>query len=173
MMTTLASDWLRHFILFLCNSEHYLMKLNWQEVRTQFPLKSLCFSGRSANKGGWYSDTIYIHVNMYRISGIFGVGLIFAEFAASLKSPKIDTAKIKPYYTSSLRILEIAKIGLSENLAHLPSVIFAKIFRGEKFPIYGILQVTIDFQNLMQNIMQITIKHTMNIGGITNLMESK
>ena len=74
----------------------------------------------------------------YRISGIFRVGLIFAEFATSLKSPKIDTAKNKPYYTSSLRVLEIAKIGLNENLTHLPSVIFAKISRREKFQIYGI-----------------------------------
>ena len=74
----------------------------------------------------------------YRISGIFRVGLIFAEFAASLKSPTIDTAKNKPYYTSSLTVLEIAKIGLSENLTHLPSVIFAKISRREKSPIYGI-----------------------------------
>ena len=39
----------------------------------------------------------------YRISGIFHVGLIFAEFATSLKFPKIDTVKNKPYYTSSLR----------------------------------------------------------------------
>ena len=73
----------------------------------------------------------------YRISGIFRVGLFFAEFATSLKSPKMDTAKNKPYYASSLRVLEIAKIGLGENLTHLPSVIFAKISRREKFPIYG------------------------------------
>ena len=65
------------------------------------------------------------------------MSLIFAEFATSLKSPKIDTAKNKPYYTSSLRVLEIAKIGLSENLTHLQSVIFAKFSRREKFPIYG------------------------------------
>ena len=38
---------------------------------------------------------------------------------------------------SSLRVLEIAKIGLSENLTHLPSVVFAKISRRETFPIYG------------------------------------
>ena len=43
------------------------------------------------------------------------MGLIFAEFATSLKSPKIDTEKNKPYDTSLLRVLEIAKIGLSEN----------------------------------------------------------
>ena len=76
----------------------------------------------------------------YRISGNFRVGLIFAELATSLKSPEIDKAKNKPYYTSSLIVLEIAKIGLSENLTHLPMVIFAKISRHEKFPIYGISQ---------------------------------
>ena len=64
------------------------------------------------------------------------MGLIFAEFATSQKSPKIYTANKKPYYTSSLRVFEIAKIGLSESLTHLPSVIFAKISRREKFPIY-------------------------------------
>ena len=73
----------------------------------------------------------------YRISGIFRLGLIFVEFATSLKLPKIDTAKNKPYYTSSLRVLEIAKIRLSENLAHLPSVVFAKISRRKIFQIYG------------------------------------
>ena len=41
----------------------------------------------------------------YRISGIFRVGLIFAEFTTSLKSPKIDTAKNKPYFMSLLRAL--------------------------------------------------------------------
>ena len=80
----------------------------------------------------------FSRVPYYRISEIFRVGLIFAKFATSLKSPKLDTAKNKPYYKSSLKVLEIAKIGLSENLTHLPSVIFAKISRREKFPIYGI-----------------------------------
>ena len=70
--------------------------------------------------------------------GNFRVGLIFAQFATSLKSPKIDTAKNKPYCTSALRVLEIVKIGLNENLTHLPIVVVAKISRCEKFPIYGI-----------------------------------
>ena len=65
------------------------------------------------------------------------MGLIFTEFATSLKSLKKDTAKKKRYYTSLLRVIEIAKIGLSENLTHLPCVVFAKISRHEKFPIYG------------------------------------
>ena len=70
----------------------------------------------------------------YRISGIFCVGLIFAKFATFLKSPKLDTAKNKPYryYTSTLRVLEIAKIGLGENLTHIQSVIFDKNSRREK-----------------------------------------
>ena len=71
----------------------------------------------------------------HRISEIFCVGLIFVEFQTFLKLPKIDTAKNKPYYTSSLRVLEVVKIGLSENLTHLPSGIYAKISLREKFPI--------------------------------------
>ena len=74
---------------------------------------------------------------MYCISGIFRVGLILAEFAISLKSPKIGTVKNKPYYTSSMRVLEIATIGLSENLTYPTICIFAKISRCEKFSIYG------------------------------------
>ena len=69
------------------------------------------------------------------------MGLIFAEFATSLKWPKKDTAKNKPYYTSSLIVLEIAKIELSEKLTHLPSIIFAKISIREKFPIYSIITI--------------------------------
>ena len=75
------------------------------------------------------------------------MGLIFAEFATSPKSPKIDAAKNKPYYTSSWWVLEIAKIWLSENLTHLPSVIFAKISRRIKFPIYRMLSL-IDIHSL-------------------------
>ena len=70
----------------------------------------------------------------YRILGIFRGGLIFAEFATSLKLPKYDAPKNKPY-CSALRVLEIAKIGHSEHLTHLPSGIFAKISRHEKIPI--------------------------------------
>ena len=92
----------------------------------------------------------HVKYNMvYHISWIFRAGLIFAEFATSLKSPKIDTAKNKPSYTSSLRVLEIAKIGLSENLTHLPSGIFAKISQREQFPIYGMwLVLLLFFQDL-------------------------
>ena len=62
------------------------------------------------------------------------MGLLFAEFGTSLKSPKIDTAKNRLYYMSSLRVLEIAKIWLSENLTHLASVFFRKNFPTRKIP---------------------------------------
>ena len=45
-MAALASDWLRHFRLLLWN--HWTeFKETWQEARSQCPLPSLCFSGRS------------------------------------------------------------------------------------------------------------------------------
>ena len=45
-MAALASDWLRHFWLLLWN--HWTeFNETWQEARSQHPLPSLCFSGRS------------------------------------------------------------------------------------------------------------------------------
>ena len=50
-MATLASDWLRHFRLLLWNR---WMEFNetWQEARSQRPLPSLCYSGRSEKQDG-------------------------------------------------------------------------------------------------------------------------
>ena len=50
-MAALASDWLRHFWLLLWNR---LTEFNetWQEARSQRPLPSLCFSGRSEKQDG-------------------------------------------------------------------------------------------------------------------------
>ena len=45
-MAALASDWLRHFRLLLWNSWTEFNE-TWQEARSQCPLPSLCFSGRS------------------------------------------------------------------------------------------------------------------------------
>ena len=49
---------------------------------------------------GWITNTqriiLYKHVASWDSIRIFRVGLIFAEFATCLKSPKIDTAKNKP-----------------------------------------------------------------------------
>ena len=59
-MATLASDWLRHFRLLLWN--HWTeFNETWQEARSQCPLLSLCFSGRSENQdcrpGLWLAET--------------------------------------------------------------------------------------------------------------------
>ena len=59
-MAALASDWLRHFPLLLWNR---WMEFNatWQEARSQCPLPSLCFSGRSKKQDGgpglWLAET--------------------------------------------------------------------------------------------------------------------
>ena len=45
-MAALASDWLRHFRLLLWNRWKEFNE-TWQEARSQRPLPSLCFSGRS------------------------------------------------------------------------------------------------------------------------------
>ena len=48
-MAAPASDWLRHFQLFLWN-QWTEFKETWQKARSQRPLPSLCFSGRSKKK---------------------------------------------------------------------------------------------------------------------------
>ena len=59
-MATLASDWLRHFRLLLWNRWKEFNK-TWQEARSQRPLPSLCFSGRSEKQDGrpglWLAET--------------------------------------------------------------------------------------------------------------------
>ena len=50
-MAALVSDWLRHFWLLLWNCWTEFNK-TWQEERSQRPLPSLCFSGRSVKKIG-------------------------------------------------------------------------------------------------------------------------
>ena len=59
-MAALASDWLRHFRLLLWNCWTELNE-TWREARSQRPLPSLCFSGRSEKKDGrpglWLAET--------------------------------------------------------------------------------------------------------------------
>ena len=59
-MAALASDWLRHFRLLLWN-RWIDFKETWQEARSQHPLPSLCFSGRSEKQDGrpglWLAET--------------------------------------------------------------------------------------------------------------------
>ena len=59
-MAALASDWLRHFRLLRWN--HWTeFNETWQEARSQCPLPSLCFSGRSEKQDGrpglWLAET--------------------------------------------------------------------------------------------------------------------
>ena len=59
-MAALASDWLRHFRLLLWN--HWTeFNETWQEARSQRPLPSLCFLGRSEKQDGrpglWLAET--------------------------------------------------------------------------------------------------------------------
>ena len=59
-MAALASDWLRHFRLLLWNRWTEFNE-TWQEARSQHPLPSLCFSGRSEKQDGrpglWLAET--------------------------------------------------------------------------------------------------------------------
>ena len=59
-MAALASDWLRHFRLLLWNRWTEFNK-TWQEARSQCPLPTLCFSGRSEKQDGrpglWLAET--------------------------------------------------------------------------------------------------------------------
>ena len=59
-MAALASDWLRHFRLLLWNPRTEFNE-TWQEARSQRPLPSLCFSGRSEKQDGrpglWLAET--------------------------------------------------------------------------------------------------------------------
>ena len=59
-MAALASDWLRHFRLLLWNRWTEFNQ-TWQEAKSQRPLPSLCFSGRSEKQDGrpslWLAET--------------------------------------------------------------------------------------------------------------------
>ena len=59
-MAALAPDWLRHFQLIIWNHWTEFNK-TWQEARSQRPLPSLCFSGRSEKQDGhlglWLAET--------------------------------------------------------------------------------------------------------------------
>ena len=59
-MAALASDWPRHFRLLLWNRWTEFNE-TWQEARSQGPLPTLCFSGRSEKKDGhpglWLAET--------------------------------------------------------------------------------------------------------------------
>ena len=71
-MAAPASDWLRHFWLLLWNRWTEVDE-TWQEARSQHPLPSLCFSGRSEKQDGhpcfWLAET-FSTSPLKRLNGI-------------------------------------------------------------------------------------------------------
>ena len=71
-MAALASDWLRHFRLLFWNCGAELNE-TWQEARSQRPLSSLCFSGRSEKQDGrpglWLAES-YSTSSLKPLNGI-------------------------------------------------------------------------------------------------------
>ena len=61
-MAAWASDWLRHFRILLLNRWKEFNE-TWQKARSQRPLPSLCFSGRSEKQDGhpglWLAETFF------------------------------------------------------------------------------------------------------------------
>ena len=71
-MAAPASDWLRHFRLLLWNRWTEFNE-TWQEARSQRPLQSLCFSGRSEKQDGrpglWLAE-IFSTCSLKPLNGI-------------------------------------------------------------------------------------------------------
>ena len=94
-MAALASDWLRHFRLLLWNR---WTKFNetWQEARSQHPLPSLCFSGRSEKQDGrpglWLAET-FLTFPLKPLNGI----------QRNLKGSKISTSSTKFVFFGPIR----------------------------------------------------------------------
>ena len=67
-MAALASDWLRHFRLLLWNRWTEFNE-TWQEARSQRPLPSLCFLGRSEKQDGrpglWLAETRHFRLLLW------------------------------------------------------------------------------------------------------------
>ena len=93
-MAALASDWLRHFRLLLWN--HWTeFNETWQEARSQRPLPSLCFSGRSEKQesrpGLWLAET-FLTSPLKPLNGI----------QRNLTGSKISTSSTKFVFRSVL-----------------------------------------------------------------------
>ena len=81
-MAALASDWLRHFRLLLwhcwtaCNE-------TWQEERSQRPLPSLCFSGRSQKQDGRPGQSVKKVAYCTQLHDMWPFGPLVLNFAAT------------------------------------------------------------------------------------------
>ena len=94
-MAALASDWLRHFGLFLWN--HWTeFNETWQEARFQRPLPGLWFSGRSEKQDGrpclWLAET-FLTSPLKPLNGI----------QRNLTGSKISTSSTKFVFFGSIR----------------------------------------------------------------------
>ena len=94
-MAALASDWLRHFRLLLWNRWTEFNE-TWQEARSQRPLPSLCFSGRSEKQDGrpglWLAET-FSTSPLKPLNGIQG----------NLTGSKISTSSTKFVFFGTIR----------------------------------------------------------------------
>ena len=103
-MAALASDWLRHFRLLLWNR---WMEFNetWQEARSQRPLPSLCFSGRSVNKNvrlGWFLKEV-AHCTQVHDMWPFGPLVIFLCLIMHAVRPKSCYFMVFNTFTEPIR----------------------------------------------------------------------
>ena len=93
-MAALASDWLRHFQLLRWNRWTEFNE-TWQEARSQRPLPSLCFSGRSEKQDGrpglWLAETFSVSP-LKPLNGIQG----------NLTGSKISTSSTKFVFFGSI-----------------------------------------------------------------------
>ena len=94
-MAALVSDWLRHFRLLLWNRWREFNE-TWQKARSQRPLPSLCFSGRSEKQDGrpglWLAET-------FSTSPLKPL----KEIQRNLSGSKISTSSIKFVFFRRIR----------------------------------------------------------------------
>ena len=85
-MVTLASDWLRHFPLLLWNRWTELNE-TWLEARSQCPLQSFCFFGRSEKQDGHPG----LNYQLYSVRVILWAAACCYNFYCSFTSIEVDS----------------------------------------------------------------------------------
>ena len=86
-MAALDSDWLRHFRLLLWNHWTEFNK-TWQDARSEHPLPSLCFSGRSEKQDGRPGLWLAVTFSTSPLKPLNGIG-------RNLTGSKISTSSTK------------------------------------------------------------------------------
>ena len=98
-MATLASDWLRHFQLHLWIRWTEFNE-TWQEERSQRPLPSLCFSGRSEKQNGCSGQSIKMVAHCTQVHDMWPFGPL-----VSSPEPRLKWAIVIAHRPSSVRKL--------------------------------------------------------------------